>query len=329
MRDEMDWGYASGVVAVLETFLLEPDAIADLAREAGSAEDVLGRARRSPVYADVAAGEAEDPMGAAEVLEAALVGYVRDFVTCCPTAAVADVFLIEHDLRDLANRLKAEHCGADRRPVELSRLPEDEIGDWLADRPRLAEIAAELAERGEAGEPIPADRVDRMLDGAFIAMRPELTAPLGSPLVDRWARRSQEHVALVAVLRARHAGVDPADVRETLLDGVPGGDALAELAGAEGEELARALAERLPADAAEQFDPSAGAVSIQALEDRLDAELAWTLAPARYRPFGPERVFAYLWRLFRENRNLRAALGGLAGAIEPDLVRAALRGAHG
>ena len=75
-----------------------------------------------------------------------------------------------------------------------------------------------------------------------------------------------------------------------------------------------------------QFDPSAGAPAAQELSLRLDARLAEILEPARRTPYGPDRVFAYLWDLFRENRSLRAALAGLAAQAEPELVAQSLRG---
>lgn len=326
MDEEMDWGYASGAVAVLETFLVAPGALAELAGTADSVDAILSRALRSPVYEGIQGSEIKDPNSAADAVEAAVVGYIRAFVSCCPSPAVAEPFLLEHDMRDLANRLKAEHSGVERNRVELARVPEDGIEDWLADRPRLKAVAREL---DEAGEQVPPDRIDRLLDGAFIAMLPELTEPLGSALIDRWARQNQEHRALLAVLRARRAGVEPDEIRLALLRDVPNGDELAGLAEADDSELGRMLAGHVPPDAIEEFDPQAGGTAIQALEDRLDAELAATLEPARYVPFGPERVLSYMWRLFQEDRNLRAVLGGLAGEIGPDLTRAALRGVHG
>ena len=72
-----------------------------------------------------------------------------------------------------------------------------------------------------------------------------------------------------------------------------------------------------------------GAGALQDLAARFDVLLEQTLAPARYVAFGAERVFAYLWQLFRENRNLRAALGGFAGRIEPELVVQSIRGENG
>ena len=58
MTDPTDWCYPSGIVAVLETFLLTPRAVGELMGSAPSYGELLSRARRSPVYAAVSASDA-------------------------------------------------------------------------------------------------------------------------------------------------------------------------------------------------------------------------------------------------------------------------------
>lgn len=329
MTDPTDWCYPSGIVAVLETFLLTPRAVGELMGSAPSYGELLSRARRSPVYAAVSASDADDPMHVAAELEATLVDYVRHFVRECPDERIADALLIEYDLRDLANHLKSRYCDAERRSVALSGLPEEGIDEFLAEAPRLARIALAVAEANEAGDsPISAFTIDLMMDGAFIGMLPELTAPLGSPVIDEWAGERQRFTAIEAVVRARMSGAGPSEINDHLVSRLPARFGLAALAEVELDGIRRALLELLPAEIADRFDPSAGAGSIQALAARLDSALARILQPCRYVAFGPERVFAYLCELFRENRNLRAALGGCAGRIEPGLVALSMRGAN-
>jgi len=308
MMDPTDWCYPSGVTAVLETFLLTPRAVAELA----DADELLSRARRSPVYAGVHVPEGADPMQIAAALESALVAYIRPFAQDCPERQIADVFLTEYALRDVSNRLKSQYCAAERHPVELSSLSEEELDAFIAAEPLLSEITDTLAEASHGGPgPIAASTVDLMIDGAFIAMLPQLAEPLGSELVDRWAEARQRATATEAALRARIAGIEDSDVGEHLLGRLPP------------QTAAAVLAE------AEAFDSSGGPGSLQALAARHDAELGRILEPARYVAFGPERVFGYLWRLSGENRNLRAALGGFAGQIEPELVAQSMRGTDG
>lgn len=326
MTDPTDWCYPSGIVAVLETFLLAPRAVNELAA-AGSPDELVSRARRSPVYADLHVPESNDPMQVAAAFEAALAEFVGSFAKQCPDKRLADIFLIEYDLRDLANYLKSKHCGVERRPVAMSRLPENDIEEFLAESPRLERIAGELARAAETSDgPLDASTVDLMIDGALIGMLPELAEPLGSPLVDEWANERQRLAAVEAVARAKAAGVEAAPIQEHLLAHLPPGSDAAALADVELEDLGRAMSDLLPAEIVEGFDPSAGASSLQALATRIDAALERTLEPSRFVAFGAERVFGYLRRLFRENRNLRAALGGFAGRIEPELVALSLRG---
>lgn len=322
MTDGTEWCYPSGIVAVLEASLLTPRAVAELAEGAG---ELLGTARRSPVYADVSPSS-DDPLRAAAGLESALVGFVRRFVRQCPDERVADVFLIEYDLRDLSNLLKSRHCGIERRPVELSRLAEDGADEFLASVPPFARVAEAVAKAGK-DEQLHPSTIDLMIDGAFIEMLPRLTESLGSAVVDRWARARDKFAAVLAVIRARMSGVDPADIHSHLLGRLATGAELTPLADAEPADVGKVVAGLLPAELADGFDASAGAAAAQALAGRLDNELERILETARYVAFGPERVFRYLWQVFRENRNLRAALGGLAGRIEHKLVVESMRGA--
>ena len=326
MTDPTDWCYPSGIVAVLETFLLAPRAVNELA-EAGSPDELVSRAQRSPVYADLSAAGSEDPMQAAAAFEAALAEFVGSFARQCPDERIADLFLIEYDLRDLANYLKSEHCGVERRPVAMSRLPADSIEEFLAESPRLGRIAGDVARAAETGDgSLAAPTVDLMIDGALIGMLPELADPLGSPLVDEWANERQRLASVEAVARAKAAGVGAAPIQEHLLAHLPPDSDAAALADVGLDDLDTAMSNLLPAEIVEGFDPSAGASSLQTLATRIDAALERILEPSRFVAFGAERVFGYLRRLSRENRNLRAALGGFAGRIEPELVALSLRG---
>ncbi len=326
VTDPTDWCYASGIASVLETFLLMPRAVGELV-ESGTPDELLSRARRNPVYANVHASGAEDPMHIAASLESALVEFAQTFAGQCADARIVDLFLIEYDLRDLANYLKSEHCGIERRPVELSRVPRDDIEDYLAERPRLRQIADELAHVAEAEhQRVEPARVDLMIDGALLGLLPELAGPLGSEHVTEWARARQRLAAIEAVVRAQAAGIGRADIEDHLLRHLPPDSDAAALAAVEPDELARAVAELLPDDVPEGLDPTGGAASIQGLGARFDAALDRLLDPARTVAFGAERVFSCLRRLFTENRNLRAALGGFAGRIEPALVAQSLRG---
>ena len=310
---------------MLETFLLEPRAVGELAAS-GSPDELLSRARRGPVYADQHAAGGDDPAAVAAALEATLAGFVRRFARQCPDERIADLFLIEYDLRDLANYLKSEHCDVERQPVELSRLPEDSIEADLSERPRLRQIVDELARRAETEhERIEPATIDLMIDGLLLGLLPELAEPLGSPLIADWARERQRLAAVEAVVRARLAGIEPEPIREHLLRHLPPGDEAAALADGEADDIAKAVAGLLPQEVAEGIEIS-GAGSLPGLAAQLDAALDRLLEPARTAAFGAERVFNYLRRLALENRNLRAALGGFAGRIEPELIAQSLRG---
>ena len=327
MADATDWCYSSGVAAVLETFILPPRAVRELATT-GSPDELVSRARRSPVYAHLSVFGSEDPILIAAAFESALGAFVRTFAKQCPDERIAHLFFLECDFRDLGNYLKSEHCGIQRRPVEMSHLPADHVDEFIANTPRFKKIADEVMHAPEMHDgSLDVAVVDLIIDGSLLGMLPELAEPLGSPLVTEWARERQRLIALEAVARAKLAGIDTVLIREHLLAHLrPDCDAVV-LAEAELDDVRKVMADLLPPEMIEGFDPSAGASSLQTLSARIDAALEELLKPSRYVSFGAERVFGYLRRLFRENHNLRAALGGFAGRIEPELVAKSLRGA--
>ena len=327
MADPTDWCYSSGVAAVLETFILPPRAVHELAAT-GSPDELVSRARRSPVYSHLSMFGSEDPIQIAAEFESALGAFVRSFAKQCPDERIAHLFFIEYDLRDLGNYLKSEHCGVERRPVEMSHLPAGNIDEFIAATPRFKKIADEIEHAPEMHDgTLDAAVVDLIIDGALLGMLPELAEPLGSPLVTAWARERQRLTALEAVARAKLAGVDTRLIRDHLLAHLPANCDAAVLAEAELDDVRKVMADLLPPEMIEGFEPSAGASSLQTLSARIDAALERLLEPSRIVAFGAERVFGYLRRLFRENHNLRAALGGFAGRIEPELVAKSLRGA--
>jgi len=328
VTDPANWGYASGAVAVLETALLPPRTMVEFAESAPSPADLLPRIRHNPVYADLSSGNADTPMRTAAALETELVHFVQAFVARCPDERVADAFLIDYDLRDLSNYLKAKHAGAERRPVELSRLPEDRVEDVLASFPHLQRIVSDVAAAGKSGDQgLAPFTIDLIIDGGFLEMLPELTAPLGSETLDRWASERQRLAAIEALVRAKMSGIEPTEIDEWLVRRLPNVEGLAAIANADTDDLSKLLGERLPADVAAGFAPASGASSLLVLASHFDAVLEQVLEPARTVTCGPERIFSYLWLLFRENRNLRAALGGFAGKIESRLVAESMRGA--
>lgn len=327
MSDRANWCYPSGVVAVLETFLLDQRSLADLAAAPG---DALGRALRSPAYAMLTMPDTDDPVAAAAALESALVGFTRSFARRCPDRRVADPLLIDYDLCDLAMRLKADHCGVQHHPVPLSTLPES-LADAIAaghaagagSGRSLARAADAVAARANATAALlPPHVVDLVIDGTYLALLPDLTRPLSSPLLDDWARERQRFAAVEAVLRARILGIDPADLHAHLMSEFAPDPIVAALADADPDDAPRLLADPPWGEFVDGLDFAAGAAAVHALSARFDSALALVLEPARYVPFGPERVFAYLWQLFSENRRLRAALA----AHPPERVGHALQG---
>lgn len=328
VTDATDWCYTSGIVAVLETFLLERRTVNELA-ESGSPDELVARARRSPVYAHLSVFGSEDPIQIAAAFETALGEFVRSFSAQCPDERIAQLFFVECDLRDLGNYLKSQYCGVERRPVAMSHLPDENVDAFLAETPRFKRIADEVALLAEANDgALAASTVGLTIDGALIGMLPELAEPLGSPLVNEWAAERQRLIAVEAVARAKLAGVETALIQDCLLAHLPPDSDAAVLSAAEPDDVRRVMSDLLPAAIVEGFEPSTGASSLQTLSSRIDAALERMLEPSRFVAFGAERVFGYLRRLFRENHNLRAALGGFAGRIEPELVARSLRGAR-
>lgn len=303
MPNAADWCYPSGVVAVLEMYLLPPRVIAEFD---GSVAELLSRVHHNPVYAHIQASD--DPLAVASALETALVEFVRRFVRECPVQEIADVFLAEYDFRDLGNHLKSRYCGIERRPVALSRIPADGAEALIANHPSLAGATAAVGAAAAAtGDRLRPEFVDLILDGALIAALPELVRPLQSELIDIWAALRQRLLAMEAAFRAKLQNVAESDIERYLFPVQPDAEQMSRNGQSEIRDLR----------------------AVMDLSGRHAADLARVLEPARAVVFGPERVFRYLWDLFCENRNLRARLAGLAGGIEQELVVVSMRGIDG
>ena len=303
MTNAADWCYPSGVAAVLETYVLPARTIAEFD---GSAAELLSRVHQNPIYAHVHVPD--DPLAVASGMEAALVEFVQRFARECPAPEIADVFLAEYDFRDLGNLLKSRHCGITRRAAMFSQIPAGDAESFVDDRPLLAGAAATVDRAAAAthGRLLP-ELVDIILDGAFIAALPALVRPLQSPLIDTWAARRQQLLAVEGAFRAKLQNAAESDIEKYLLAAVP--DAVPIFRNRQSEIV--------------------NAQAVLELSAQHDAELARTLEPARAVAYGPERVFRYLWNLFCENRNLRARLAGLAAKIERELAIASMRGIDG
>jgi len=325
VSDSAQWGFVCGVAAVLETHLLPPRSVAEIADALPGPREILARVRQNPVYAGGEAGH-DDAMQLAGGLESELAGYLTHFAARCPDERIVDVFLIDYDLRDLANHLKWKYCDTPRRPVALSRLPAEKPDDVIADDDRLAELAQAVARTAAQEGSLEPLTIDLLIDGGFLAMLPGLVAPLGSPTLNEWARERQRLTAIETVVRAKFSGLGAVRIRETLLRQTTPDHHLAALVDAEVDQLDKALDAALPPEAADRINLRQGADALPALAAYVDEQLERTLEPARTVVAGPERVFRYLWLLVRENRNLRAILGGIAGRIAPGLVSQSMRG---
>lgn len=322
---------------MLETHLLPARNTAEFTSSLSSPSELVARIRRSPVYGSSPALEkTDDPMRVASALEAAAVNYVRRLRESTPDPRVADYFLLPYDLPDLSNYLKSKYSEQPRRRPSLSSLPQESLDDFffgvgLSGEPAklvFKNIYDAASARAESGDVIPAEVIDLMADAAFIEAIPSIIAPLKTDVLDEFAAAKQRFMLIESATRARLSGMDAAIVKDLLLSKVAAGPEIYAIVEASDDSIRRAITAALPPEFGE-FDTSRGAAALQKMANGFETQLEKILEPAKYVVFGPERVFFFLWSLFRENRNLRAVLGGQAGKISHELVGQSLRGING
>jgi len=326
--DRAGWCYVCGLVSAQWERLLRGRQVLALL-EADSAEEVATRLRASLLFAERPPGQS--PVQEVPERFAKVVQYVA---LLSPDPRIGDLFLQGRrweEFRRFAKEAVSETARPrgprqepERRPTSVyeacwSGEVEDERLRPFADAART--IRSELPAEGDRP-----GWIDRYLDACEAASLMRSAAALESEDLARWVRTWLDLRAALGLVRARRSGWDTAGVlgfwRRAGFD-EPG---LAELAAAREEDWPRLMRE-LGLPQAEGVAP--GPDFPARVERYIDERVAELASAASGMPFGPERVFAFLWALRCEAVNLRLVLTAAGYGIPPEAVREEVREGYG
>lgn len=248
---------------------------------------------------------------------------------------LAALFRSRHDFHNLKVFLKAKRAGAVAEPAlsDAGRVPraafERAFGEDAERLPEPLESARSRAEAAyeRAATPVALDAaVDQVQARAFV----DAFRSRGVPFLTAWLAIRSDAVNLQAAVRLKWAGEDPRILREYVL---PGGTIAPERLREIEEEPIESVAARLAATPyGRVLDEGIAALraggGFARLASRFEALEAEHLARARWEPFGPEPVVAYVLLKEIEIRALRMVLIGKANGIEAERLRETLPSAY-
>jgi len=320
-----NWSYVSGLVSAQAERLLddrEITALLDIPDE----EERRARLRASLLFAE---GPPEgDP---SDAVEAAFAACVEGIALASPNPAVADLFTAAADWEEFRAFAKSKMSDGDptlrdTRDKDAGPLRFEAVWQDRAEDSRLEPFAAAAA-RIQAECPGEGDRagwIDLVTDAYEAAALDRTAARLGAGGLACWIRTWTTLRAAVGFVRARRAQWETAPILEIWRSVGFDDSILADVAKGPENNWPAAF-DKLGLPAAHDVlggDSKDAAVRLAVAVDRRLSELA---SAANGIPFGPERVFAFLWQLRNEAINLRLALAAAKYGMPVARVEAELR----
>jgi len=323
--DRASWSYVSGWISTQsERLMAERDFLGLL--NAPSDEERLGRLRASLLFSNYQAGDAPG-----EEIEQAFAGTVRAIADISPDKRIADLFLRErewHAFRQFAkNKVlhESDTSGGsrDRKPTAL----EERFAQCWNGRAEVEEDRpfAEAATQIISEVPSEGDRagwIDGVIDAYEAAALIGSAEDLGSADLIEWVRVWVRLRIALSLVRARR--IDwPAE--EMLLRWQALGFDEPEIADAArcNEAEWPALFDRLGLPSAQE-SLNADESTVK-LARQIDNRVATLASASSGIPFGPEKVFAFLWSLRAEAKNLKLILSAATFGVAENRVAAELR----
>ncbi len=318
-----DWTFSSGVIAVAEVRLLTDDEFLDLLR-LPTLQALLQRIKQVETYAAMSVPDSPD--AATRTVEHEFIRNARRCADEAPDPSVCELLLAKYVFAELRTFIR------DRLfPDQVEREPPgffavEELEALWEDRIDVREDLAEAVKRLRAAlerSDDPAGRLDLLVDREELAYFLERARTVGSEFITDWAGRYVRLTAALSVIRARLAGESVERLVETFLQGALEDEWLLDLVDEERERLDNVLAQG--------FTPLEGEIitisrsEVGAVARMMDDRLTLDAARARMIPFGPERLFGYLWGLHIENLNLRLITETFVVEADRDETRARLR----
>ena len=320
-----DWCFICGLVSARAERLMDRRAVLGVLNAASSEE------RRNSLRASLLFADAPPSDASLDEVSDRFERAVRAIAHSAPDNRIGDLVLLDRPWQAFRSFARAKVGGRAEAPTG-SRPPSandldaifHECWEGRVDDPRLQPFAdgAEAMRAAVAGETDVPGMVDRVADAHEAASLRRAAAALGSETLSDWIAILTRLRAGLVVTRAWALGWDVQKFAAPWQAAGMDQPELKELISAGSEQLPAAW-DRLglpnAAEALRAADPSATLARV--IDDRITA----LAGEARGMPFGPERVFAFLWGLRREALNLSIALTAAVNGIPEDRAASELR----
>ena len=318
--DPTRWCYASGVVSVRETELLEKDFFEELllARDSATVQALM----RETLYADYFAEGASR-----EVYLRSLDLFFQHELAALegvsPGRFPFQLFEFRERFRDLREKVFTPLAAGETEWL-LAQATMHELCLLVTGQEKVCALDEHFEALEESRSQPRSVGLSNLLDSSFLALLLEWKSQAQSPVLEEFVEAYVRLKATGALYRNRRRGVSLDHLRRFFVLGAlksPEADA-ALRAEDEGRALFWAFLPDGIRDTLKEIGEDAIAEHFELIGDDF---LAGLTLPLRRTPFGPERVFAYCMGLSWQNLNLRLCLGAVADNLAPEEVAPRLR----
>jgi len=329
--DRQSWTYVSGLVSAQWERLMERR---DLLAFTGidSPEERSARLRSSLLFADAPPGG-----NLVDEVEEAFCAYVQRIAAVSPDDRIADLFLLERDWEEFRRFAKSvmlqeteprrelrDGGAAELSPVEAAWRGDVEEERFTPFAEAAGRIASDCPREGDR-----AGWIDHVADAYAAASLIRTAARLRAEDLLDWVRTWATLRAALALIRARRLSWDAAALWTHWQAAGFDDPALAELAAGAEAEWPSALDKLGMGTAGTALTDLTEPDMTVRLAQQIDDRVTQLASASSGIPFGPERVFAFLWALRSEALNLRLALTAAEFGIPEKRLASALRIGHG
>ena len=348
-----DWCYISGRVNILECSLLSSNFFERLL-STDDFKDVLANMNNTPLKAYFTRVKHLYEFEA--LLDEYYYNRLYEMRSLSPDSAVCDFFLLGNDVHNLKIFIKSKILGASVDKFFRGTISRDEWDDvWQNKSTALPEIFRESVsfvrkvilqhnynqitphispplqgedEGGVKKETLPFI-IDLIIDGAYLRYVEDYCKKIEVEIIKRYLETYQLVKGLEIIRRAMSLKLDMNLLSQYFMEGFDKGHVFHKLAKNTVWASEKTLCDILVNTHCDTFFSTLTKNLFPKISFRYevatDNYLLDMLRPAKYIPFGPERVFGYLCGLTTEVFNLKLLLGGKVHRIENNLLRERLR----
>jgi len=317
--DIRTWTFASGRAAALEARMAPQGQVQKLVQAAGPEE--IAQALRGMLIGE--RGADVQQLQEADTLSRRFYrDMVEDLRRLSPAPHVADLLLVQQELRSLKSHIKRAQLGMDVPTVESRYGEETWSRLWTGLQTDLPPIFDAVIRRARA---LTGGRMDRpaLFDAAFdsasLSALREAADALGNEFVAEYFARYDTVRGVELLWRARVLGL-PEEIEQVLAEGRRNMDLFAELRRRDVEDWPELLASAMHGLDVEAVASQEGMARVREFVGAAGRWLMSFLQEGKMVPFGPERVFACMAGLLAEGQNVALAATGRALDIAPGVL---------